>query len=314
MKEILKHKKLKRTFLFSIGIVLLSILILRFLVLPSYEPKPLPNIPFTNSIKDPAWLTIVSRLLDSLFVSLLVTISIALYLDYIEIPENEKKYDIIEPFQIQEIFERERMHTSSWYFSGGTGRYTRAVTIPELSKIAKKSNKHITLKLQVIDPEDKTICQKYASYRSALRSSEKNDTKWTAEYVRQEVLSTIVSAYVFQSINPFLQISIAVKNSFSTMRIDISESSAIITKEDPKEPALICVKDTFLFRTYVEEIHQTFKEFRQINIPTQFVGGIQELTPEKIETILNDLPITDLTTDECQQVCETLKKNLNPYG
>jgi hypothetical protein len=283
--------------------------------LPYYETPPPEN---TNQIitiiKDPLWITITSRILDSLFVSLTVTVGIGLFVFYIEIPDDEKKFEIIESFKLNELFEKERNHTEIWYFSGGLGRYTRSKTIPELSRISKNSNQHKTLKIQVIDPTNETVCNKYASYRNSLKSSNKNPNKWTKTYVRQEITSTIILAMLFKSTNPLLDLFICLKNNFSTLRIDLSSKTGIITKEDPKEPALVCRENSFLYRTYKEEILQTFKEYKSINTTLNFTYDFETLKVEDIEQIARLLEINDgLTNEDFSNIYNLIKENNNPY-
>ncbi len=264
MKTILKHKQLRTNFLLLIGALLVIIVLIRALVLPIFEPKiaPITNqtivvandtipqytAPIASQtiviVKDPLWLTILSRLLDSLFVSLTVTVCIGLFLFYIELPDDEKKFEIIESFKISEVFEKERNDTKIWYFSGGTGRYTRTVTIPELSLKARNTNSHKTIKMQIIDPNDDNACLNYSNYRNSLKSAN-SGLKWTPKKVKVESVSTIISAVIHKSNNALIDISICLKESFSTLRIDLSSNSGILTKEDPLEPALVCRSNSF---------------------------------------------------------------------
>jgi hypothetical protein len=313
MKTLLQNKHSRRNFLIMVGAILLCILLIRFLWLPIYEPVPdaAGIIP-----KDPSWLTIVSRLLDSIFISLTVTVAIGWFLFKIELPDEEKKFEIVEPFKIGELFQRERSGTDEWFFSGGTGRFTRSKTIPELSKIAKNNNQHINIKIQVIDPTDEQVCSNYAKYRKGLRSAENKDLgHWTKEYVRQEILTTIVSAIIHKSHYPLLDIAIGLKNNFSTMRIDMSSKVAIITKEDKQEPALVCREGSFLYRTYKEEILQTFKEYKQVNTLPEFEFSLKDLTVDNVREVIEKLCLSDgLSNDDYVKVHTFLKENKNPYG
>ncbi|MGZ5244090.1 MAG: hypothetical protein ACXWEY_05030 [Bacteroidia bacterium] len=315
MKTILKEKKLRRTFLITISILLILIILIRAFILPSYDQTIITLAGKTIITKDPIWLTIITRLLDSLFVSLTVTVAIGLFLSYIEIPEEEKKFEIIESFKISELFEKERNNTEIWYFSGGTGRYTRAKTVPELSRLSKNSNQHKTLKIQIIDPTNEATCHNYAIYRSSLKSSDKNIEQWTKEYVRQEVTATIILIMLYKSANSLLDLSICLKNNFSTLRIDLSSHAGIVTKEDSKEPALACRENSFLYRTYKEEILQTFKEYKSLNTNLNFNYRIDKITDENISDMCSQLGIEKgLTKEDFTKVAALVKENKNPYA
>lgn len=312
MKTLLQHKNLRRSFLITIGVILLIDLIIRIWILPSFLPIQTDPIIL---LKEPNWYTILTKLLDSIFVSLTVTVAIGLFLFFIELPDEEKKFEIVEPFKIGDLFQKERSGTEIWFFSGGTGRFTRSTTIPELAKIAKNNNHHINLKIQLIDPSNEHVCINYANYRKGLRSSDNSQGKWTKEYVRHEILSTIVSAIIHKSHFPLLDIAIGLKNNFSTLRIDLSSNVAIITKEDKQEPALVCREGSFLYRTYKEEILQTFKEYGQLNMLLEFDFSLKDLTVDNVREVLEKLGIAKgLNENDYAQIQCILKQNNNPYA
>ncbi len=312
MKTLLQHKALRKRFLITVGVILLSILIVRFFLLPNFEPV------ITSSAiipKEPKWLTIISRLLDSAFVSLTVTVCIGLFLFYIELPDDEKKFEIVESFKIKELFDKERSGTEIWYFTGGLGRYTRTSTIPEIAKIAQSTNQHKSIKIQIIDPTDENACTNYANFRKGLNSASKNGIIWNKEFVRQECIATIVSAIIHKCNYPLLDLSICLKNNFSTLRIDLSSKMAILTKEDPKEPALVCREGSFLYRTYKEEILQTFKEYKPVNTSINFPYLLATLTKENVQEIVQQLNLgSSLIDHDYQRITEIIKSNEKPYA
>lgn len=305
MKTILKHKSTRRNFLIIVGLILIIIFITRLFVLPKSDPSDI-NQTFEY----------FRLVLDNLFIALLVTTFLGWFTFYIEIPESEKKHSILEPNHINEYFPKARLETDFWYFSGGTGRYTRAVTIPEFAKKAKDSNSHQTLKILILDPQDSVLCDSYAKFRASLRSAKDSENKWTATYVRNEVMATICSAIIYKNLSPLLEISIYLKNSFSTLRYDLSNKYCIVTKEDKKEPAILIPNDTFLFRTYKEEILHTAKQLEEINSGIT-INDLKEnkITSKNIEKIVSDLEWTEIFDENShKKIAEILNKNHNPYG
>lgn len=288
MKTILQNKHTRRNFLISIAFLFLLILIIKFFILTGFEVKALVKIGQNIEIeKSPYWLLLVSKLLDSLLVSLTVTISIGLFLFYIEIPEEEKKFEIIEPFKIGETLSKERNESSKWHFNGGMGRYTREVTLPQLSKISSNSNRHISINMSIIDPLNDELCEKYSKFRRSLKSSKTNKSTWSAIYVKQEVMATIIVVKVLQFNNPLLLIKLFLKNNYSTMRLDFGSKVGVITKEDPKEPAIVCKENSFLFRTYTEELLQTEKEHNELAKRLEKNYELDEINTEDIKEIIS---------------------------
>lgn len=259
-------------------------------------------------------MTITSRILDSTFISLTVTIGIGLFLFYIELPEDEKKFEILESFKLKELFEKERNNTEIWYFTGGLGRYTRLATIPKIAQIAQKNNQHKSIKIQLIDPGNEEVCANYANFRRSLHSATENDVVWSKDYVRKECIATIVSAIIHKCNYPLLDLSIYLKNNFSTLRIDLSSKAAIVTKEDTKEPALISREGSFLYRTYKEEMLQTFKEYKLLNTSEHFPYMLSTLTKEQIQEVVRKIGLeSNLSDDDYAEISEIIKSTDNPY-
>lgn len=316
MKTLLQNKHTRRNFLLSILFLFLLILVVKYLVLPNYEFKVLLKVGEAIEIeKNPSWLTLTTKFLDSLLISLTVTISIGLFLFYIEIPEEEKKIEVIEPFKIGEYLEKERKNSQKWYFNGGMGRFTRETTLPDLSNIASNNNRHIALNISIIDPQNEELCEKYSSYRSSLKSSKKNSKVWSAKYVQQEVLATIISIKIYQKNNQLLIVKLFLKNNFSTIRLDFGTNLGMITKEDPKEPAILCKTDSFLFRTYLEEIYQTEKEYFELANILDRKYDFNVLSVHDVKSIITSLNLKiNFENSDYTEILNIVKKGTSPYG
>lgn len=279
--------------------------------MPNFHPRVINDV----VSEEPMWRALTVRLLDSIFVSLFVTIAVALFMFYIEVPDDDKKFDILESMRLQEIFDSELSHTDSWHFSGGMGRHTRSKTILAMDAKAKASNQHKILKIQLLDPSDARLCNDYARYRGNLRSANNKKADWTSEFVRREILSTILVAAIFKANNSNFEISVKLKSTFSTLRIDLGSKTAIITKEDKNEPALVCRDGSFLFRSYKEELAQTFKIYPELDIRVQTGYGLATITPEQVASLLQKLNLDQgLTSEDYKAISRTLKENKNPYA
>ncbi|WP_158826721.1 hypothetical protein [Mucilaginibacter lacusdianchii] len=258
---------------------------------------------------------LTTRLLDSIFVSLFVTVAVGLFMFYIEIPDDEKKFDIVESLRLEEMFDKELAQTDSWHFSGGMGRHTRAKTIPYLDKMAQASNQHKTLKIQLLNPSDNKVCADYALYRGNLRSAKNLKKLWNKDFVRRELLTTILIAAVYKTNNPNFDIAIKLKSTFSTLRIDSSSKTAIITKEDKNEPALVCREGSFLFKSYKEELAQTYRLYTSLDIQLPTNYNLSILNESNVKAILDTLGLDqNLTHEDYRAICKSVKDNKNPYA
>lgn len=304
MQALLQHKATRKLFLLVLTLFFLLIISIRIYILPQYYEIP--------PIKTPEYIKYIETFLDNLVTSLLVSGFIGLFLFYIEVPVSEKKHEVIAPNRLKEIFSNDKFNTDFWYFSGGTGRYTRSQTIPEISKISKLRNEHRTIKILLLDPMDDKLCDNYAKFRHSLNSS-KNE--WNINYVRNEILATICNAIIHKSLNQMLEVDIFLKKTFSTLRIDLNKNNCLVTKEDQKEFALLIPKDTFLYKTYKEEILQVAKQCEKLD--TQYIIEklkIKAIKPNEIKEICLHFNFNSKLNDSnFIAIAEILNKNDNPY-
>jgi hypothetical protein len=302
MKTILQHKSRRYNFILTVSGILIIIGIIRIYVIPYHFPLPEnEGIEYFKSI------------LDKISTSLIVSIIIAWFLFKIEIPEEVTKLEIIEPNRLKEVFTRARLDSNFWFFSGGAGRYTRAVTLPEMSKLSQDLNESRNFRILLLNPNDINLCDKYSDYRNSLKSVKSKTDNWTKEYVQNEIIATICSAYIQKSLNPLLEISIFLKSTFSTMRIDLSQSNCIVTKEDKKDLALLTPANTYLYKTYKEEIFHLSKQCLELDMK----GSIENvkfgtITVDDIEKICSHFNFHKQKPDY-KIISEILNKNKNPY-
>lgn len=255
MKAILQQKSKRIQFLWIVGLILFVIFLIRVYVIPTHFPKS------TNET-----LLYLKSVLDKISISLIVSMFVGWFLFKIEVPEEESKFEIIEPKRIADYFAIGRINTSFWYFSGGIGRFSRNVSIPKIAEISQSNNASKMIRLNIINPLDEELCANYANYKNSLKSSKDTKINWTSGFVKNQVFATIIKSIIYKSHFPMLEIDIYLKKIFTTTRTDLNESNCIITKEDKRDLGLICTKDTFLYKTYKEEIFQESKQSTKLNI------------------------------------------------
>lgn len=255
MKAILQHKSKRTKFLWIVGVILFIIFLIRVYVIPTHFPNS------TNET-----LIYLKSVLDKISISLIVSLFLGWFLFKIEVPEDESKFEIIEPKRIADYFDKGRINTSFWYFSGGLGRFTRNVTIPKIAELSQNNNSSKTIRMNIINPMDKELCTNYSDFKNSLKSAKESKINWTSDFVKNQTYATIFKSIIYKSHFPMLEIDIYLKKVFNTTRIDQNESNCIVTKEDKRDLGLICTKDTFLYKTYKEEIFQESKQSLKFTI------------------------------------------------
>jgi hypothetical protein len=304
MENILNTRR-KRMYFYILSIALLLLfLVVRYSVLKSQ-----------NSIDTSSEFIIISgKIIESFFVSLLTTVGLTFL--YFNITPNDDKRIIklvSKTYRIEKEFHKARKNADYWRFNGGVGRYTRTKTLPELYKIAKKKKEKIDIKIVIMDPNKKELCEKYANYKRSFDSE--NKFNWTKESTRVNLYATILKSAQYENQSNFLNIEIYIKNHFSLMRTELTQNKVIITKEDPSIPVVSLKKKSYLYSPYKEDFNQAIiqSEFVEITKDSNLNKSIEEISFTDAKTFFSNLSIAPPADDEIKEVLIILKNDFNPF-
>lgn len=162
-----------------------------------------------------------------------------------------------------------RQGTDRYFFRGGTGTYTRAVTMPGLVNHARRDRRQVLVRLEIIDPTDEEVCETYARFR---RSLSHDGAEWTPERTRREAYATIVAAAWWQQRYELLDVKIGLSRSMPTLRYDMSARSLVITQEHPRGAALLVDQGKLLYEYTATELRKSHEQARQV--PLEKARGI----------------------------------------
>ncbi|MEU8392471.1 hypothetical protein [Micromonospora sp. NPDC048843] len=168
---------------------------------------------------------------------------------------------------IAAAFSEARQHTDRWLFRGGTGTYTRAVTLPECIANARRDRRALLVRIEIIDPTSSVLCEAYSRFRHAVSSRPDGTGElWTADRTMRESYATILSACYHQQRFQFLDISIGLSTVMSTFRFDLSASRVIITQDDPQFPAMVVSNGSPLFDGYANDLRTTMAQAKRVDL------------------------------------------------
>jgi len=260
MDEILSKAHYRRAFYVVVLLLLALALVMRFWVLPVYEP----------ALKVSAT-AILASLLDNLAVSVFVTVAIGSFVFWLR-PEIMKRsvIEVIEPKQINRLLKTAAETSSSWIYKGTCGRYTRATTLPKFAQAARAAGIGRDVTICILNPRNSALCAAYATYRRSLKSG--NGTRWTQQMVQQEAIATAVTALKFMYSEPLLRIRLFFVDSFSAFRLDISDQYVIVTKEDKEASALKADAGTYFYDSY-KDVRLTERQGSEIKSPGLELNG-----------------------------------------
>src|SRR5262249_9908611 len=141
---------------------------------------------------------------------------------------------------IDRAHEEARVHTDRWMFKGGTGTYTRAMTLPLCVENARRERRALQVRLEILDPTNAGLCERYARYRTSQSPGpDGTGETWTTDRTQKESFATLLAALWYQQKFQLLDIIVGLASTMSTFRFDLSASRIIITQDDPRFPAMI---------------------------------------------------------------------------
>jgi hypothetical protein len=296
----MRHER--RLFFTIVALGSALLLLLRYIVVPALAGNTRPS-----------WDSFADSLLSDLLTGFLATGLIAVALIWL-LPEKRVRADIsiVPSWERGAVIARARVNTDEYWFSGASGRFTRAVTLPELARAAHGANLRKKVVIQILDPENDDVCQTYANYRNRVRSARRGD-EWDVDTVRSELLATVVLAYAWRREEPLLEITVALKSALSLFRFDLGSDLLIMTKEDPSEPALQCDGGTFFYNAFREDLRLSLEQARVL--PNAAGMRRNEITSARVSELLQAVGISPAIAEaHAARVVEIAKNPTDPYA
>jgi hypothetical protein len=301
-EQLLRSKYQRRWFYISGVAAFVAVISIRFFILPYFSGEQPQGV-----------LVIVNSILDNLTAALVAGLATTSIILWLTPPQQSRALvKIVEPVELKKTLKDALTQTNEFWYRGHTARWTRCVTVPQLAAEARAENISKNVYVIIIDPHNITVCDYYSRYRQRLRSATKSE-QWTAKKVQLELIGTIVSAYAWQAQEPSLNISMALSDKVSLFRVDLTATSAVITQEDTREPALRCDADSIFYKAFREDVIMTYQQSRIL--PKAQGVPFNDLTISNVRALLNDLGFVGmgLNDDDLMRVIAIARDAVNPY-
>jgi hypothetical protein len=237
--EALKNKFSRRRL---VGYVLLAVtllLVLRYFVVPR-----LNLIDEVDSF--------VSRILEAFSVALVTGLAIpflAIWLgpDY----EAISKINILDrKRETTPAFNKALESTGLWFFRGGMGSFFRKTTIPSLQKLPPP----VKVVIVMLDIRNAPLLEEYAGYRSAQSGKD-----ITSGLIRTSVLQSIWHlAKAVEKRGSIRDATVNLSGTFSSFRIDMSDSEVFLTQDNEDAPALRFTRESSYYKGFENEFYQNW--------------------------------------------------------
>lgn len=117
---------------------------------------------------------------------------------------------------------------NEYLFRGGSGRWLRKFTMPELSKA---TDRDIRVTIELLDPRDEHLCAAYADYRAkALPRGHVRDGE-DARLIQRDILGSIYAA-AWYAAKRRMDAKIILLRSFSPLRYDVSSEGLMVRSQN----------------------------------------------------------------------------------
>jgi hypothetical protein len=218
--------------------------------------------------------------------------------------------------EIGETLAAARRDTAIWIFRGGTGTYTRAVTLPACIEAARPGRRVLQVRLEILDPSALSVCEEYARlYRRLALGPEDDAFRWTGDGTRRESYATVLAACWHKQRYAPLQIEVGLSSdAISTFRYDMSSKHLIITQRGPRFEAVLMTPEHPHYEYWRFELDLSFE--RSTRVPLGDVIARYSLAdmrrPAAVRSLFRDLRIElpDEYTDD--DVAEIVLKATEP--
>ncbi|MEV0151083.1 MULTISPECIES: hypothetical protein [unclassified Nonomuraea] len=220
--------------------------------------------------------------------------------------------------EIAQAHAEAREDTTRWSFKGGTGTYLRAVTLPRCVAAARRVKRHLTVRVEIVDPTNAEVCETYAHYRRSLSDTpDGTGETWTTDRVRKESYATILAAFWHRQRYGLLDIGVGLSATMTTFRWDLSATRLIMTVEDPNR-AMTALAGTFFYENCDTELRLSFEQARRVPLEKyKKVPLSDEPTVEEVQELFERIGVPLPRSYNEHDVVDIARKALravNPYG
>lgn len=306
IEKILDVKSAVKVFFVSLAFFIFSFLSVKFFILPHFSEVNGSLGPFES-----VFVNLVSYTLDSLIQVFITTFILAVaYVLFVPKEVRLKQFKSVSPKDIRHELNVNLNSTSHYWFRGRSARWFRSVAIPALVSNAQSNSRTVTINVLLPDPSSESAIKNYVSYRKSISKSD--GQKWNVWSVQKEIISTISVLCHINSNNALVNVKLGLLDSYSLLRSDITDVSAVLTREDTKQIAMQFVRGTHLYDTYKEEILQGIQQGKSININNPIFSG-RELDEDFVYDVLNELGFGINCNDQVKDLLQNINNPVNPY-
>lgn len=199
--------------------------------------------------------------------------------------------------EIRGALEANITDASAFYFRGGSGRWLRHYSLPQLSLVRSRQ---IELGVQLLDPRDEFLCRAYAHYRKVARNGvDVRDGEDDPRLIQRDILGSIYLA-AYYSATARLKAEVVLLRTFSSLRYDVTDRGLVISVAGKAEPALVASAGTWFHEAVVDEMRQGKHGNGVLVLPSdlKLFPSLDSVTGETVAEALGRVRVKESPVDE----------------
>lgn len=288
------------------GVIVALLLVLLFLILHF--------VIYPNLISGGNEYSLYKSIAETLFSSLAVAVIMGGFLVWASPRKKEiGGLKILQPYEINAYHHECRKNTYEWWYDGGSGCYTRDITLPSLVQQCGEQHKKMHICIYILDPRNSNVCEMYTKYCNRVNSNNKT----TVKDVKCDLLATVVSAYFYKR-NFDIDIDVYLKGHFSIFKREFSDNMVLVTREDRTRPAMVYSKDSEFYGAYKMELEYGRELYTQLKSIAGWgteLKTCKEITTQQIKQLLEQLELVKtITEDELRKIQYFVRNKTSPYA
>lgn len=238
--------------------------------------------------------------------------------------EQASELRILRGDAIGEALSAARHDTDLWVFKGGTGTFTRAVTLPDCIQRARQNGRALTVRMEILDPTDDDVCEHYATFQQSMSQAlDGTGEVWTVARAKKESFATILAACWHRQRYRLLTVEVGLSSTISTFRWDLSSRSLVmtqfITQRGAQEPALLIERRSTYYDRFATELRTSFEQSRLLPIEqaARAVPLGDEPSVEEAQKLFVSLDVPLPSSFDDAAVSDVIRKAIqakNPYS
>lgn len=189
--------------------------------------------------------------------------------------------------RIGEVLDQLLSSSNQWHFRGGSGRWQLETVLPELSARRDLPSRYV---MQIIDPLDDELCERYGQYRARSRTPDKAPSVSDGpRLVRRDILACVYAAGWYQFYSQ-IRPEITLLRTYSPIRIDCGNTGLMVTIANKASPGLWVSSGTWYYRSIVDELEQLEEVSRRLKLPREgdvYPPDLNEVTADHVKTMLS---------------------------